>query len=313
MVLSFIAVAGAVCVNGCGDRKSDTGPSTNANSSGGAISIVCTTGMVANLVKAVGGDRVQVQAMMGPGVDPHVYAPTVADNEKLLTSDVIFYSGLHLEPGFLKVFKTLGETKPVVGIADPLQTTGRLKKLDGEFYDPHVWFDPKLWGQCIDPVVETLSKVDPEHAQQFADNGEKYRNQLKELHEYGQARIGTLPPSNVLVTAHDAFSYFGSAFGIDVVGIQGVSTETEAGVGRINEIVDMLIERKVKAVFVESSLSDRNVQALIEGCQERGHEVQLGGELYSDALGPADSNAGEYIGMVRHNIDTIAQALGSDE
>ena len=306
----------AIGFAGCGSSNPTDNAGDGINSDAtfdgdGPIEIVCTTGMVADMVAAVGAEHVKVTRLMGEGVDPHVYAPTIADNKHLLRCDMVFYSGLHLEPGFLKVFKTLSAGKPVVAIADSLEHAHdpKLKKLEGEFYDPHVWFDPDLWAKCVPVVTEAMSKFDSKHASDYKKNGEAYEQQIRELLDYGKKGIGSVPEPRVLVTAHDAFSYFGAAFDIEVVAIQGVSTETEAGVGRINELVNLLVKRKVKAVFVESSISGKNIQALIEGAESRGHHVELGGELYSDALGKDGTPAGKYLGMVRHNIDTIVKAL----
>ena len=320
-VFAATAVVGLVAIMvgfaGCGaDDSTDGGGVTSAGSNAtydgeGPVEVVCTTGMVADMVAAVGGEHVKVTRLMGEGVDPHVYEPLAADDAKLVKADLVFYSGLHLEPGFLRVFKTLSVSKPVVGVADGLEHANepKLKKLEGEFYDPHVWFDPDLWAKCVPAIVTNLSRFDAENAEDYKKNGDAYVAKVKQLTTYGETRIGSIPEPRVLVTAHDAFSYFGTAFDIEVVAIQGVSTETEAGVGRINELVDLLVDRKVKAVFVESSISDKNIRALIEGAKSRGHDVKLGGELYSDALGKEGTPEGEYLGMVRHNIDTIVQAL----
>lgn len=294
---------------GCSKDK-PSGNGANATYSGSyPIQVTCTTGMVADMVTAVGGEHVNVSRMMGETVDPHTYQPTVADNRALLKCDLICYSGLHLEPGFLKVFGTLSQDKPVLAVADGLVESGKLIKLEGEFYDPHVWFEPELWADCVGIVSKELSRFDPKNADTYVANAKKYEARIRELVTYGKGQIGSIPEPRTLVTAHDAFQYFGKTFDIEVVAIQGVSTETEAGTGRINELVDLLVERRIKAVFVESSISDKNVQALLEGCKARGHEVKIGGELYSDALGPKDSPAGEYLGMVRHNIDTVTNAL----
>ena len=277
----------------------------------GPIKIVCTTGMVADMVAAVGGEHVEVTRMMGEGVDPHVYEPTLADNTSLRRSDMVFYNGLHLEPGMHDVFVVMSKKKPIYAVGDYLKASVSEKLIDteGEYFDPHVWFDPELWAACVPGVVASLSKFDSKHANDYKKNGDEYQSKIQELTAYGRTKIAGLSEPRFLVTAHDAFSYFGRAFDIKVEAIQGISTQSEASTNRLNDLVGLIVENKVKAVFAESSINSKTIKALIEGCENQKHQVKLGGELYSDALGPEDSDAGEYLGMVRHNIDTIVEAL----
>ncbi len=298
---------------GCGGatRDDDLAQSTATYSGKYPIRVVCTTGMVADMLAAVGGDRLHVERLMGEGVDPHLYEPTMADNMKLSKADLVFYNGLHLEPGMHEVFVVMSRRKPVYAVGDYLKSAAseRLIALDGGFYDPHIWFDPDMWADCIPGVVESLSRFDPANAGHYQEKGDEYQRQVRELSAYGREKISEIPPPRYLITAHDAFSYFGRAFDMRVEAIQGVSTDAEASVGRFSELVELMVRHQVRAVFSESSINKKTVEALLEGCRARGHEVQLGGELYSDALGPEDSPAGTYLGMVRHNIDTITRAL----
>lgn len=274
-----------------------------------AISAVCTTGMVADLVRNVGGDRVAVTQLMGEDVDPHLFKASTGDVSKLNNADIIFYSGLHLEGKMGEVLDRLGKRKPTVGVADRLNVKEVLKDEEGA-RDPHVWFDVSLWSQAAAVVRDALKEFDPAHAADYQKRAEAYQMELAKLHEYAKTQIASIPKERrVLVTAHDAFQYFGRAYDIEVKGIQGISTEAEASVRDINELVDFIAKRKVKAVFAETSVNERNLRSLVEGCAARGHKVVLGGQLYSDAMGPEGTAEGTYVGMVRHNVDTIVRAL----
>lgn len=273
------------------------------------IQVTCTTGMVAELVHNVGGQHVEVATLMGPGVDPHLYKASPGDVRQLSHGNIIFYSGLHLEGKMSDLLARLGRKKPVVAVAEQIDSAQRLTTAEGAL-DPHVWFDVSLWSKAGMFVCEALTKFDPPHSADYIRNAERYLDELAVLHRETKQAVAQIPVERrVLVTAHDAFHYFGQAYGIEVRAIQGINTESEAGVREINALVDFLVNRKLPAVFVESSVSDRNVRALVEGCQARGHHVAVGGELYSDALGSPNSPGATYIGMVRHNVDTIVQAL----
>lgn len=300
---------------GCGVTAGQSGEHDAAsrpnqvNVAGRSVNVVATTAMVADLARHVGGDHVTVTALMGEGVDPHLYKATSGDVARLSRADLIFYSGLHLEGKMGEVFSRLAGKKRVVAVTDELDR-GRLLKVGSDQYDPHVWFDVALWSKTLPAVERALADIDPAHAEDYRRNAERYGAELAHLDEQCRAQIASIPESRrVLVTAHDAFHYFGRAYDIDVQAIQGISTQAEAAVSKINELVELLSERGIKAVFVETSVSERNIRALVEGCAARGHHVEIGGQLYSDAMGPSGTPEGAYPGMVRHNVETITQAL----
>jgi manganese/zinc/iron transport system substrate-binding protein len=276
------------------------------------IKISCTVGMVADVVREIGGEHVAVTQLMGPGVDPHLHKTTYDDISALASADLVIYSGLMLEGKMTDVFVRIGRSKPVYAITERLGEKDLLEPEDfAGHYDPHVWMDVSLWAKCAADVGKILSEFDPPHAADYRERTDAYVAQLKALDEYGKRVLATIPKeSRVLITSHDAFNYFGRAYGLEVQGVQGISTESEAGLQRINELVDLLVARKVKAVFVESSVPRKNIQALVEGTKSRGHEVTIGGELFSDAMGAAGTYEGTYIGMLDHNITTVTRALG---
>lgn len=300
---------------GCGataseSREPDAADQRNqVNFAGGLVKVVATTAMVADLARNVGGEFVEVTALMGEGVDPHLYKATSGDVARLSRADLILYSGLHLEGKMGEVFSRLARKKHVVAVTEDFDRD-RLLRVGGDQYDPHVWFDVALWSETLTVVERALAEVDPAHADDYQRNAERYSAELTRLDEECRAQIASIPESRrVLVTAHDAFHYFGRAYDIDVQAIQGISTQAEAAVSKINELVELLSKRGIKAVFVETSVSERNIRALVEGCAARGHHIEIGGQLYSDAMGPSGTAEGTYIGMVRHNVETITQAL----
>lgn len=273
------------------------------------IKVVCTTGMVADLVRNVGGERVQVAQIMGEGVDPHLYKASPGDVNRLNGADAIFYSGLHLEGKMADVFVRMARKKPTFAVTEYVPENKVLDNNEGA-YDPHLWFDVSLWADAAGVVRDALKVFDPKHADEYQSRADAYQAELRKLHDYAKSQLATIPKERrVLVTAHDAFRYFGRAYDVEVKGIQGISTESEAGVKEINTLVAFLVEKQIKAVFVESSVSDKNVRALLEGCRARGHTVVIGGELFSDAMGKDGTPEGTYVGMVRHNVDTIVKAL----
>lgn len=274
----------------------------------GPLKIVCTTGMVADLVKNIAGERAEVTHLMGAGVDPHLYKSSPGDIQKLSSADVVFYSGLHLEGKMTDLFEQLATTKPVVAVADQIEHAMLLE--DGGLHDPHVWFDVELWMQAAKQVAQTLATFDAAHEKEYQTREMVLAKKLIDLDAYCGTELAKIPAERrVLVTAHDAFRYFGKAYGIEVRGIQGVSTDSEAGVKQINELVNFLVQRKIKAIFVETSVSEQNVESLLKGCKAQGHDVVIGGELFSDAMGEDGTPAGTYEGMIRHNISTIVKAL----
>jgi manganese/zinc/iron transport system substrate-binding protein len=278
------------------------------------IHVSCRRG--ADLVRQVGGDHVTIDCLMAAGIDPHSYRATPRDADRLAAADLVVASGLHLEGKLADLLERLGRRVPVVAVADSLPKD-RLLPVATDLHDPHVWFDASLWSGCPAAVAEALATRDPAHADDYRARAAAHATALVALDDELRERIKAIPSSRrVLVTAHDAFQYFGRAYGIEVVGVQGTSTESEAGLGDINRLVDMLVERKIPAVFVETSVSDRNVAALVEGAAARGHAVALGGRLYSDSLGEAGSGAETLAGALRANVETIVaglQAAGHDD
>ena len=275
--------------------------------------IVTTTAMIGDTVRHVAGSRGQVESLMGEGVDPHLYRPTRSDVVRLTRADFIFFNGLNLEPQMAPALDRIAATgKPVIRVAEAVDVSRRLSPPEfGGHFDPHVWMDPSLWAMVADVARDTLSAADPDGAEIYAANAAAYVERLMALHRYARETLKTIPPeARVLVTAHDAFNYFGHAYDFEVIGIQGISTESEAGLRRMEELVDLLVERRIPAVFVESSVSARNVQALVDGAAARGHEVRIGGQLYSDAMGAPGTYEGTYVGMIDHNVTIIARALG---
>jgi manganese/zinc/iron transport system substrate-binding protein len=298
-------------------KEHDAAPATAHKFSGKyPIKVVATTGPVTEMVSRIGGDHVVVEGLMGPGVDPHLYSPVASDVRKLTDADAIFYNGLHLEGRMAQLFGNMAKKKATFAVTDGLESRHdkRLRE-PPEFeglYDPHVWHDPLLWADCASDVAQMFSEFDPEHAADYQKNAEAYRAELKEVDQLVRDELAKIPADRrVLVTAHDAFAYFGRAFGIEVFGLKGVSTEEEKDLEHQEEIQQMLVERKIPAVFVESAVAPRMVASLVEPCRAAGLDLKIGGELYADALGAPDSDAADYGGMIRHNAKTIADALGA--
>jgi manganese/zinc/iron transport system substrate-binding protein len=278
------------------------------------LSVIATTGMIADTARRIGGDLVDVRGLMGPGVDPHGYRQTRSDIVAMTRADLVLWHGLYLEAQMEDFFEDLGGKRRVVAVAEGLPRDLLLghADYDGRF-DPHVWMDPVLWKGVTDAIARALSDAMPSQAATFAANAQSYQAELDALAAYTATALSRVPEDQrVLVTAHDAFGYFGKAYGFEVIGIQGISTESEAGLNRISTLVDELVARQIGAVFVETSVSDRNMRALIEGAAAQGHTVTIGGSLFSDAMGAEGTYEGTYIGMIDHNVTTIARALGAD-
>ena len=307
--LSVCLLLSSLFAVGCRDQRGDA--ATTGKDTADPVKVACTIGMITDVVQNIGGDHVKVSGLMGAHVDPHLYKATPADYRVLEQADLIFYGGLHLEGRMVDLFVQMARRKPVVAVTRDINPT--LLREPPEFagqYDPHVWFDVSLWISATKTMRDALIELRPDWKADVNKRTDAYVAQLEELHSWCKSRIATLPPDRrVLVTAHDAFGYFGRAYGLEVLAIQGISTESEAALKKINELVDTLINRKIPAVFVESTVNPRTIQALIEGCKARGHTVKIGGELFSDAMGAAGTSEGTYIGMVRHNVDTIVKAL----
>lgn len=277
----------------------------------GPIKAISTTGMIHDLVKNIGGSHVQSEALMGAGVDPHLYKATPGDIRKLSSADMVFYNGLHLEGKMADVLAKMSERKPSIAVAAGVPKAELLASDTTTSYpDPHVWFDVKKWIKAGEAVRDALKEFDAAHAGDYDKNAAAYLKQLSEVDAYAKAQIATVPKAQrVLVTAHDAFRYFGKAYDLEVQGLQGISTASDVSVSDVQRIVNLLASRKIKAVFVETSVSERSINAVVQGCKAKGHQVQIGGSLFSDAMGREGTPEGTYAGMVRHNVDTIVKAL----
>ncbi len=289
------------------------------------IKATVTVGMVADLVRAIGGEHIEVTQLMGAGVDPHLYKPTRDDSAAILSADIVFYNGLMLEGKMSELLSRIGKSKTTFAAAESLSperihggieapqagdATTTSSAGDGHV-DPHVWMDVSMWNLVAGAIGDELARFDPEHADAYHSATADLQAQLEGLHAYGVEVIGCVADEQkVLVTSHDAFQYFGAAYGIEVQAVQGISTESEAGLNRINQLVDMLVERKVEAVFVESSVPRESIEALLRGAGARGQTVEIGGSLFSDAMGNEGTYEGTYLGMMDHNLTIIARALG---
>ncbi len=322
--LAALAIAGPlVAGSGCdravqGDRTERTGVNDAAPGAGtadreGSLRIVCTVGMIADIVQHVVGERGSVTSLMGEGVDPHLYKPTRNDVLKLLDAQVVFYNGLMLEGRMTDVLGQVARRGiPVHAVSEgiPPERLRALPEFPGH-YDPHVWMDVGLWKLAMRFVAARMSEIDPAGGAEYARRAESYARELDRLDAYVRRVIGSIPrQQRYLVTAHDAFGYFSRAYDIPVRSVQGITTESEAGVEDVVRLVDFIVERRIPAVFVESSVNPKTVRAIVAGAARRGWTVRIGGTLFSDAMGPRGTYEGTYIGMIDHNATTIARALG---
>jgi manganese/zinc/iron transport system substrate-binding protein len=303
LVMAIAALGG-----GCADSAVEVA------ANGERYAIVCTVSMVTDIVRQVAGDRANVTGLLNEGTDPHTYSPTRSDVIKLMEADVVFYNGLMLEGKMADVFvRVARKGKRVYAVTDKLQDEGYVVTDEADHYDPHVWMDVAGWMKAVRAVAEALSEYDAAGTEQYSANAERYVAELEKLDAYAREAMASIPQEQrVLVTAHDAFSYFGRAYDIEVRGIQGISTESEAGLKDLNTLVSFLVERRIGAVFVETSVADKYVNALIEGAQAKGHTVVIGGRLFSDAMGRPGTYEGTYIGMIDHNVTTVARGLGGN-
>jgi manganese/zinc/iron transport system substrate-binding protein len=304
IMLGWIALFTAGCT-----VPSESQSQTEVN--GDRLPIVATTSIVADLVRNIGGERVNVQSLMGPGVDPHLYKASAGDVRRLEQAKIVFYNGLHLEAGIAIVLERMGESRHTIAVTQDIDSAELLAPPEFEGnYDPHIWFDVKMWMRAAETVRDTLIQIDPEGADQYRQNTEVYLEQLETLHSYVQEQADRVPENKrVLITAHDAFNYFGRAYGFEVRGLQGISTVSEVGAGDVQALANFIAEQQIPAIFVESSVPQRNLEAVQAAVSSRGFDVQIGGELFSDALGSTGTPEASYIGMVRHNIDTIVEGL----
>ncbi|MAY83429.1 MAG: manganese transporter [Flavobacteriales bacterium] len=286
-------------------------PSESDSNTDGRLKIVCTTGMLGDAVKEIVGDQAEVTYLMGPGVDPHLYKATQGDLKLLTNADVIIYNGLHLEGKMGEVFEKLENRKQIIVAADGIPKEKLINSTDFQgAYDPHLWFDVSLWEEVCNYLGKTLSKLEGVDKEMIRSQSYAYSDSLKALHQWVTKEMAKVADSQrVLITAHDAFGYFGRAYDVEVKGLQGISTLSEYGLKDVSDLVNYISDRNIKAVFVESSVSDRSLNAVVQGCKEKGHQVHIGGTLFSDAMGEAKSAEGKYIGMVRYNVNTIVEAL----
>ncbi|MFK7759941.1 MAG: metal ABC transporter solute-binding protein, Zn/Mn family [Phycisphaerales bacterium] len=299
---------------GCSDRPSEPNHDQTMQESS-PIKIVTTTGMITDPARFIAGNHATVVGIIGSGIDPHLYKPSRTDIATLSSADLILYNGLLLEGRMTDALvRIAGSGIAVRAISESIDESSLLSPPDFEgHHDPHLWMDPIAWANAVNIIAESVITQDPSNTDSYNANNNAYQQQLSALDEYAVQVLSSVPlDQRVLVTAHDAFNYFGQRYNYQVVGIQGISTESEAGVRDIERIVDLLVERKIKAVFVETTVSDRNINALIAGARARGHEVIIGGSLFSDAMGQPGTYEGTYIGMIDHNVTTIARALGGE-
>ncbi|GED66340.1 manganese-binding lipoprotein MntA [Brevibacillus reuszeri] len=299
-------ITASLLLAGCADSNR-----VSPGSHDGKWKVTTTTGMVADIVNQVGGNHVEVTQLMGAGVDPHLYKASEGDIKRIDRADIIFYSGQHLEGKMIDIFEKIGKSKPVKAVTAKLTTDDLLADpASPDNPDPHVWFDVSLWMKAVEQVRDDLIAFDAPNKDSYTANAEKYLAELKELDTYAQTQLASVPKEQrVLVTAHDAFQYFGHAYDVEVLGLQGISTASEYGLKDVQSLVDTLVARQIKAVFVESSVPKRSIEAVVQGAAAKSHTVSIGGELFSDAMGTTGTPEGTYIGMVKHNVNTIVNAL----
>ena len=281
----------------------------------GRLSVVTTIGQIADAAAIVGGEHVRVQSLMGPGTDPHLYTASARDVDKLRDADIVFFNGLFLEAQMEDVLEQMAERQTVVAVSSGIDTATLLPSANyADEFDPHIWFDVTLWMQTVARIRDTYVAIDPPNAAAYEANAAAYLAELEQLHAYVLAQAATVPAEQrVLVTAHDAFNYFGRAYDFEVLGLQGISTASEAGTADVQNLAAYIAERRIPAIFVESSVPVRNIEAVQAAVRNRGFDVQIGGRLFSDAMGDVGMPEGTYVGMVRHNIDTIVSALRGGE
>ncbi|WP_024835263.1 MULTISPECIES: metal ABC transporter solute-binding protein, Zn/Mn family [Lacrimispora] len=304
MVLLSFCLMTVMMITGC--QKAEQKKTSDT------LNIVATTTMLADLSRVIGGEHVNVDGLMGPGIDPHLYQASAGDVTLMQNADVVVYNGLHLEGKMGEIFQSLTDRgSTVICIEDGLPKDQLLSwEDDSSVHDPHIWFQVSLWKSAAKTVADRLSEADPSHAQAYKKNLEAYTLELEKLDTYIRDRINEIPKDQrVLITAHDAFQYFGKAYGLEVRGLQGISTDAEAGTADVSTLADFITKRKIKAVFVESSVPPKTIEALQAAVKSKGFDVAIGGELYSDSLGGKNSGAETYLLTVKANVDTIVGAL----
>ncbi len=274
------------------------------------ITVVCTTSMITDMVQRIGGTNIMVQGLMGPGVDPHLYRARESDLHKLVAADIIFYNGLHLEGKMVEVFASMSWYTKTVAVTDVIPKDQLRSTGFTDMYDPHVWHDVHLWMRVVQYISDNLIVIDPDHADDYQNNTKQLLQKLELLDQYIKKQAKKVSVSQrILVTAHDAFGYFGIRYGFEVVGLQGLSTDSQIGTKDIQQLASFIVEKKIPAMFVESSIPQRSIKAVQRAVEARGWQVAIGKELFSDALGDPETRAGNYIGMIRHNVDAIVSGL----
>ena len=307
-----LAAAALLCagVTACGPVQAGGGPDPQ-EIAGRKINVVATIGQVADVVDNIAGDRAELEGLMGPGIDPHLYRASEGDVVSLAEADIVFYNGLHLEAKMADVFEKMRGAVATVAVTSEIDRDELLAppEFEGAF-DPHVWFDVTKWMSVTEVIRDAFVDLDPEHAEIYEDNADAYLAELEELDAYVEEQAQRVPKDKrVVITAHDAFNYFGDAYEFEVRGLQGISTATETGTADLSSLADFIVEREIPSIFVETSVPQRFIEALREAVAARGFDVTIGGSLFSDAMGDAGTPEGTYIGMVRHNIDTIVAGL----
>ena len=299
-----LALVGLMVLPGCSTGSDESGDD-------GRLKVVATIGMITDIVGDVGGKRIHVEGLMGPGIDPHLFKASAGDVRALAGADAVFYNGLHLEAAMAEVLEEMNERKPTFAVTDGIDR--ELLHRSAAFqnnYDPHVWFDVTMWASAVDQVEAALIQLDPAGEPEFRANASALRDTLQALDTWVHDRVAQVPPEvRVLITAHDAFEYFGKQYGFEVIGLQGISTASEAGTGDVQRMVEAIIEKRIPAIFVETSIPRRTIEAVRAAVLSRGFEVEIGGSLFSDAMGNPGTPEGRYPGMVRHNVNTIVEAL----
>ncbi|MBD3638720.1 MAG: zinc ABC transporter substrate-binding protein [Crocinitomicaceae bacterium] len=277
----------------------------------GPLHIVTTTGIIEDCLTHIVGDSMEVTALMGPGTDPHIYKPTPGDVELMDEADIIVANGLHLEGKMAEMLQKYGKEKPVLFVSDGIDSKDIIKSADfQDARDPHIWFDTDIWMQGMDYIAKELGKIDTISASYYQINANLYREKVRDMDNWVKEQFESLEIEKpILITSHDAFSYFGRRYGIEVKGIQGISTLSEVGLKEISEMVDFVIEHRVKSIFVETSTSQKTAQSIIDGCRDKNYTVNLAGPLFSDALGEPDTDAGTYMGMIKENVKRIVEGL----
>lgn len=305
--ISITLLALLLAISGCTSAPSDAHAQ-------GKINVVTTVGMITDIARIVGGDRVSVTGLMGPGVDPHLYRAAAGDVKTLGEADIIFYGGLHLEGKMADVFERVSKRIPTYPVGEGVPVDQRLTDPNyPQFADPHIWFDVSFWSLAVGRIQQGLSALDPEHATEYQQRATAYQAKLRVLDEYVKTAIQTIPESQrVMITSHDAFRYFGRRYGIEVLALQGISTEAEASVEDVRHLTSVVVQRKIPAMFIETSVPQRTIEAVQAAVKDEGWDVQIGGQLFSDAMGDTGTLEGTYIGMILHNVNTITTALGGN-